>query len=366
VDLENRADFRTLDWLAADWELVTDAGPAAGGAVALPPLPPGGRTTVRLEGWPAMPPGAAEAWLTISFRTAGDEPWAPAGHLVGEAQLAVPVRTPTQPAGGPGASRPAREIVGDDGALRLLGLAAGPRLCLWRAPTDNDRIAGLAAAWDAWGVADLERRLVAVEEAGEELVLRLDWRTRTGIRVAHEQRIAALAGGGFRVTESVEVPAELADLARVGTVLELEAGHEALAWYGRGPTETYPDRRRAGTIGRWSTTVTDAHVPYVRPQENGGRADVRWLELRRGTGDGVRIELDRPRQVSASHFRAADLAAATHREELVSRPGTVVHIDAVHRGIGTASCGPDTLAGYLVPTGRHAWSWTIVPIEAAG
>ncbi|HEX5588702.1 MAG TPA: glycoside hydrolase family 2 TIM barrel-domain containing protein [Candidatus Limnocylindrales bacterium] len=372
VEVENRADFRTLDWLAATWELADERGRIATGPVAVPALAPGARARVPLEGWPGMRGDPADGWLTVSFRTAAAEPWAPAGQSVGEVQLPMPgapgastIPGAPDPDGQPRAGRPDRSIVDDDGGLRLPGLATAPRLSLWRAPTDNDRIAGLAASWDEWGVAELDRRLVAVEEAGDELVIRLEWRTAKGTVVPHEERIAALAGGGFRVTESVLIPDTLPDLARVGTVLELEAGHEALAWYGRGPTETYPDRRRAGTIGRWESTVTAQHVPYVRPQENGGHADVRWLELRRDGGDGIRIELDRPRQVSVTHHRPADLATATHREELVARPEAIVHLDAAHRGLGTASCGPDTLAAYLVPTGRHAWSWTLVPVLGA-
>jgi beta-galactosidase len=365
VELENRADFRTLDWLAASWTLVDERGEVARGDLLVPPLAPGASGALRLEGWPVTPSDADESWLTITFRTAGEERWAPAGHDVGEIQLPLTSRA-TEPVVQPSVGRrPDRSIAGADGTLRLPGVAAGPGLSLWRAPTDNDRIAGLAASWDAWGVPALERRLLAVEESDDELVIRLEWRTRAGIVVPHEQRVATLAAGGIRITERVEIPPVLADLARVGTVLELEAGHEALTWFGRGPTETYPDRRRAGTIGRWSSTVADAHVPYVRPQENGGRADVRWIEVRRPSGDGIRIELDRPRQVSATHFRAADLATATHREELVARAETIVHLDAAHRGIGTASCGPDTLAEYLVAPGTHEWTWTILPLEAA-
>ena len=156
--------------------------------------------------------------------------------------------------------------------------------------------------------------------------------------------------------------AELADVARVGTVLETVPGLELLEWFGSGPHETYPDRKRGGLIGRFTSTVTDQHVPYIRPQESGGHADVRWLELRDARGRGFRIVLDRPSQVSATHFRAADLAAATHDGDLVPRPGTIIHIDAVHRGVGTASCGPDTLPEYLVGPGTYSWAWTIEPL----
>jgi beta-galactosidase len=137
-------------------------------------------------------------------------------------------------------------------------------------------------------------------------------------------------------------------------VLTLAAGHESLTWFGTGPHETYPDRARGGRVGRWSSTVTEQLVPYVRPQENAGHADVRWLTL-----DGIRIDLDGPRQVSVLHVTAADLDAATHDVEVRQRPETYVTIDAVHRGVGTASCGPDTLPPYLVGTGEHRWTWVL-------
>ena len=97
-----------------------------------------------------------------------------------------------------------------------------------------------------------------------------------------------------------------------------------------------------------------------------GHADVRWLELRdASTGRGLRLVLDAPRQVSATHFRAADLAEARHDVELRVRPEIVVHIDAAHRGLGTASCGPDTLPEYLVRPGTYRWSWTFQPLPPA-
>jgi beta-galactosidase len=97
----------------------------------------------------------------------------------------------------------------------------------------------------------------------------------------------------------------------------------------------------------------------VRPQENGGRADVRRLELADGAGRSLRLTFDRPMQVSATHHRDRDLADATHDIDLVAQPETIVHVDVAHRGLGTASCGPDTLAEYLIPTGEHRWTWSL-------
>jgi beta-galactosidase len=105
-------------------------------------------------------------------------------------------------------------------------------------------------------------------------------------------------------------------------------------------------------------------VPYIRPQENGGHADVRWIALRDEDehGRGLRLSFDPPLQVSATHHRADALAAATHHEELRPAPETIVHLDVAHRGLGTASCGPDTLPAYLVGPGTYRWAWTLEPL----
>jgi beta-galactosidase len=242
-------------------------------------------------------------------------------------------------------------------------LAAPPRLSLWRAPTDNDRIGGFAAQWREWGLADLTRAAVTVRRESGAVVVTADECTSAGIVVGHEQTFRAAAGGGILVTETIRIPAELTDIARVGLALETVPGLEQVEWYGRGPVETYPDRRRAGAVARYRSTATELYVPYTKPQENGGRNGVTWIELSDGGGRGLRLAFDRPLQVSATHYRAADLAAAKHDVELTPRPETIVHFDVAHRGLGTASCGPDTLPEYRVGPGTYTWSWLIAPLR---
>ena len=200
-----------------------------------------------------------------------------------------------------------------------------------------------------------------MERGDASTVVRSVYTTAAGIEVPHEATYTPLPDGAVSVVESVEIPDTLDDLPRVGTVLELLPGHETLNWFGSGPHETYPDRKRGGLIGLWESSVDDQYVPYIRPQENGGHADVRWLEAGGSDGktSGIRIELDEPRQVSVTHHRAADLATATHDIDLVPVPETIVHIDAAHRGLGTASCGPDTLPEYRLTPGTYSWAWTL-------
>jgi beta-galactosidase len=252
-----------------------------------------------------------------------------------------------------------------DGAGLLVHdlLAAPPTLSLWRAPTDNDRIGGAAGLWSDAGLDRLERRLVSIERNGAAVTVQSEYHTPAGLVIRHRQSLRGLAGGGVGIDEQADIPAEMRDLARVGTVVEVVPGLEQFEWFGSGPIETYPDRHRGGAIGLWRSTVAQQYVPYVRPQESGGHANVRWLRLRDGPTRGLRIGLGRPSQVSATHFRAADLASATHDVDLVPRPETIVHLDAVHRGLGTASCGPDTLPPYLVGPGTYRWSWTLNPLD---
>jgi beta-galactosidase len=352
VTLENRGDFRDLSWLRAVWEIARGGETLIRGGLPLPVVPPSGRADAELAGF-SLPAGGGELVLTVRFALAEATAWAPAGFEVGWAQVLMAT------AAGPTIPATTGDVELDaDGNLVHPSFAAPPALVLWRAPTDNDRIGGMGDRWVGWGLPSLTRTLVGVERSATEAVVRSVWRTATGIEVPHVARFGRTAAGTIVVTEQVEVPAALPDLPRVGTVLTLAPGHERYRWYGTGPHETYPDRCRGGALGIWASTVTEQLVPYVRPQENGGHAGVRWLEA-----GGLRIGLDRPRQASALHVTAGDLDAATHDDEVVQRAETFVTIDAVHRGVGTASCGPDTLAPYLVPTGTYTWTWTLDTVD---
>jgi beta-galactosidase len=350
--IENRQEARSLDWLCARYEVWQGDRAMDDGELLLPAVGPGETGSAEL------PKATVDGdWLTIVFETREAQPWAPAGFEVGWAQIVL-----REAEGGRGADvdPEARIELDEEGRLVHPLFAVPPAVSLWRAQTDNDRILGVGRTWLEWGLADLTRSLISIDRDGAETIVRSELRTDSGILVRHEQRLAPLAGGGIRVGETAVIPGELTDLARVGTVLETIAGLEQAEWFGRGPHESYPDRKRGARLGRWESSVTDLAVPYVKPQENGGRADVRWLELGDATGPRFRLAFDRPLQVSASHYRAADLAAAGHDIDLLARPETIVHIDAAHRGLGTASCGPDTLPEYTVGPGTYAWSWSIV------
>ena len=227
-------------------------------------------------------------------------------------------------------------------------LLSEPRLHLWRAPVDNDgfklmpelarRIGVGGDALERWIEAGLDRR------PADELV---------------EHRVdRMLDDDGLTCRHVVVVPDALADLPRIGVMFEVIDGFEMLAWWGRGPHENYPDRNRSAPLGEWQAPPDE--LPYLVPQEYGLRTEGRWFELtdRRRT---LRIDVIEPTalHISATHHRPRDLFAAPTVGELRRSPGLVVCLDVAHRGLGTASCGPDVLPRYRIAPGRYEFAYRL-------
>ncbi|MEU2621393.1 glycoside hydrolase family 2 TIM barrel-domain containing protein [Streptomyces sp. NPDC007157] len=351
IVLANHQHFRGFDWLTGTWELALADGRTLTGPAELPELCPGETAAVPLPF--ELPADGGEAWLTLRVTTAEDQAWAPAGTEVCAPQIRLRAPDPVT-AAVPGGTR---VEVDDEGLLLHPLLTAAPTLSLWRAPTDNDELGGIAVRWRAWGLDSLVRKAVSVHRERDRVTVLAEYAGTTGV-VRHRQEFTAVAGG-IRIEESAELPAEFDDVARVGSVFETVAGPDLLEWFGQGPWESYPDRAAGAPVGHHSVSVDELFTPYLRPQESGGRHGVRRFTLSAPDATGLAVELDEPRQVSVTRYRAEDLTAVTHHDELVPRAGCVVHIDAAHRGLGTASCGPDTFPSYLVAPGVHRWSWTL-------
>jgi len=355
----NKNFFKDLSEYELHWAITRDGIVSESGKVKLPKVGP--RKTVAFTVKSALlskADGVGERFINFSIVKIASTVWSPTMSEVGWSQLSLPsrslsVKTSTQ-------SDLFSEVVDDNGHVILPHGVLAPVLSLWRAPTDNDRIGHIATKWNRWGLRDLERSDCVVSKTSKKVIIKNIWVTSTGIELKHIQTITPVANG-FRVNESVTLPKSLVDVARVGTNFELNGELSDLIWFGSGPHETYPDRKIA-RINRYVSTVAEQYIPYVRPQENGGHNGVRWFELTNANGSGVRIQLTKPLQVSVTPNRAVDLADATHDVEVKACGNTVIHIDAAHRGVGTASCGPDTLQQYLIKSGIHTWEWVVTTI----
>ena len=172
-------------------------------------------------------------------------------------------------------------------------------------------------------------------------------------------------GEGVKVDMDVRVTKENAFLPRFGVKFKMPAGCEQLAYFGRGPVESYVDKKHASRVGLFKTTVTEHFEHYVRPQENMAHIQTRWVEVSTAAGQGLlatNTEECKSFSFNCSHFTARQLTATEHDYELVPLEETVVHIDYRHSGIGSNSCGPELLPKWRLNDREFRFSFRLLPV----
>ena len=394
IHLVNRQYFRGLEWLRGSWEVTVDGAGVRSGALPSLHAGPGERQTIGLDlAATAEMPG--ERFLTVRLFGREATAWAPAGHEVAWEQMALPsFAQPIVPAAvqrhvvaveerpeaivlRAGAVR--AEFDRQAGALTFFGAGAanllrrGPLLHVWRAPIDNDGLKLLdvpgtpLARWRALGLDVLAHRLrsirVVAKDAGAatiEIVHAASGRD-SWEDIAHVHRYTLRASGELLVENVVRLGSDLTDLPRVGVALIAEPRLEQLAWFGRGPWDNYSDRKASALLGEWRSTVSEQYVPYIMPQEHGHKCDVRRLTLSDAQGSGIEITGQQRFDFSALHLSDDDLYRAAHTSDLVPREEIFLNIDAAHRGLGTLSCGPDTLERYRLLARDYRFAFSLRP-----
>ena len=161
----------------------------------------------------------------------------------------------------------------------------------------------------------------------------------------------------------VMVHEELNDLPRIGISFQLQEGFEEFEWFGNGPHESYCDRMAGVRVGRFHSSVNDQYVPYIVPQEHGNKTGLRWMMLKDTNCSGLFISSSDLFEGSVSHYPDEHLYSTSHGYKLKSHPETSVYLDHRQRGLGTGSCGPDTLERYLIPSGTHQFDYVFRPFD---
>ena len=176
---------------------------------------------------------------------------------------------------------------------------------------------------------------------------------------------------------------------RFGLRLRLPAAYHNVSYLGRGPEENYWDRKTGSPIGRYTTTAERMYFPYVRPQENGHRTDVRQLSLTDDRGRGLCIIADKTLEFNALRNSIEDFDSAesphpvqinyydnhdvdvtggrrqTHVNDIVPRDFVELCLDEIMMGVGgDNSWGAPINPKYLIDisTERH-FGFTVVPIK---
>ncbi len=367
IVIHNLYGIRGLDHLRFPWTVEVRGATVGSGELAVPAVPAGATARVPL---PDPSAGPGETWLTVRAVLAADEPWADAGHEVaaGQVQLAAAARPPAR-ASGPGALREGPFLrLGQGtfdprtGVLRRLGglVVDGPRLDVWRAPTDNDRAVhgpSVEREWRRIGVDRMTHRTVSVDPGPDGLTVHTrvaPAATDLGLGAVYRWSVD---GDRLRLDVAVEPEGDWGDgtLPRLGLRLALPGDLDRVVWFGGGPGEAYRDSRRAARVGRFTRSVDELQTPYPYPQENGNRIDVRWVELA-GPSGTLRVDGAPWFDLTARRWTPEQLDAARHPTDLVPGDRVVVTVDHAHQGLGTASCGPGTLPQHALAPAPAAFT----------
>lgn len=406
LTIENhRHDADTSD-LQISWRVEQDGVEISNGNLDCDPIAAGDEIVINLLIPTVTDEG--ETWLTVEAALADDAPWAPAGHVVARSQFDLtPASAPAPARAFPGVAAPGSvsaeffdlgpaRFEGAD-LVSLAGLpVAGPRLELWRAPTDNDALASTPSS-DAHDPA-ASWRGVEWTATGRDASYEDQWRA-AHLDLLSSRLLAAYRDGGlFHVERRYSVPDSSAsvrvvedwaldgdrlglDVAmivspdwqivwpRFGVRFDLPVGVDHASWFGTGPGPSYPDSRNGVHVGRFEAGIDDLFVDYAVPQENGHRSDLRSLTLGRSDADGGAtpwLQVDAaPDQAgrrpgfTLSRWSAQELAAADHSYELPTPTASYLYLDAAQNGLGSRSCGPDVWPTELLRPGSRTLHLTL-------
>ena len=254
----------------------------------------------------------------------------------------------------------------------------GPRPAFWRGTTDNDygwRMPRAARLWKKASEQEPVAASVKTTQEGNsvqiEVVYNLD-----SLRSTWKTLYTVMGNGMIKVDNMLRTTGDdVSVIPRVGMKMQLPSTLSRVEYFGRGPWENYSDRNASTFVGRFKTSVSDMYVPYIRPQENGHRTDVRWLALSRADGSGLLVVADSLIEFNASHNRVEDFDAGPnkdtnlrHANDIQPRDLVELHIDYRMMGVGgDDSWGAMPHEPYLVKPDAdgHTYGFVLMPYSSA-
>jgi beta-galactosidase len=265
-------------------------------------------------------------------------------------------------------------------------LKVGPVSNFWRAPTDNDfgnRMDKRARYWrEIWE----RKQNTAVEEiyaSNASLILKVkaDLPDFDGNIVARNTiEYSFFASGQIEVKNQVHITRKSKEeMPRFGMNLIIPGAYNQMTWYGRGPHESYWDRKTSAFVDVHSGSVADQYWPYIRPQENGNKTDVRWMKLLNEEGKGIIFKGISLLSVSAHHnliedFESLERTDGRHKKgmkpvnrhttDIVPRDLVSVNIDLKQMGVGgDDSWGAWTHDEYRFTEKEYEYSFTMEAVR---
>ncbi|KAH7394605.1 glycosyl hydrolases family 2, TIM barrel domain-containing protein [Pyrenochaeta sp. MPI-SDFR-AT-0127] len=385
----NRYDIVTLNHLECECILVGDGYRSSLGSLEIPlGISPHTAAVLEVPDFNITEMPGGEVFLQADFRLKQSTIWAQSGHLVATSQIRLHAPTKkapvieTFPMPSLRESHMKLEITAATSSwtisltegkivswkkndIEIIHEGLGPEFDVHRAETDNDRRHDgvdwiekqipLSRAYTksvTWSISESDSSVeVIVVTRYAPLVFSWCIDVDNSYKFRSDGTLVISCRG--RASGS-ELPFTL---PRIGLTLGIVGHLSNVEWFGRGPGESYKDKKLSQHFGNWSDSVDGLFIDYEFPQESSNRTDVRWVKLSSTNDPGAYLKAKFGNQdgfsFMASHYTWRDLFIAKHPYELrkLKRNHVVLRLDADHHGLGTGSCGPKTRPEYALKPG---------------
>lgn len=396
VEIRNNYAFYDLANTSLFAEVMVDGISKVKVEIPAPLILPGESTVLPLP-FTNLFPKSSEVFINVFLKTTDDRPLMGKGFVLASEQLPLPVSSLAKPAVSPdivkAASLPPLKTSETDKEIAVNGrnfsltiskasgtigkfmykgqdiIVSGPVPNFRRAPTDNDAGNRMFKTCEAWYTDSGKRNISSVTLDNTNTyfpVITVVYdlpATKSQVIVKY----AVSGNADVYVDYSLKgVDSTLPVIPRVGLNMQLAGTFRNAVWYGRGWGENYQDRKSGSFVGIYKGTVDELYVPYVRPQENGYRTDVRWLSVNNGTGCGVLIQGQPLICFSALPYTYDDMKGFSHGgkhiNQLPDNPFVDVNIDLLQAGVGgDDSWGAWPMDKYLPEAKDYHYSFRMRP-----
>ena len=316
------------------------------------------RDTVTVDG---------ERLLNVAARLKADQPWAPKGFAVARDQFVlqpyafrqtldgVPAQVQKTAAGLVVYTDRGTVTVSNDGTLTISYLSSGAAAAklepyFWKPENDNQHAAHFAERLAVWRDAMDKRTSKSFRTENGADGLRVISVSTLPVGAELELTYTIVKDGrikvdmDYRPTTGNNIPL----IPKLGMRMRLPAAMTAIEYYGRGPWENYPDRKRSALVGRYTMPLSEYETDYIHPQDNGCRTDVRWFKI--GSEETtLRIDGLQPLCIRAWDYGEEDLEPAKHPSEIQRGRFVNLNIDLNVHGVGGIDTwGQRTLPQYTI------------------
>ncbi|WP_432667646.1 beta-galactosidase subunit alpha [Wukongibacter baidiensis] len=369
--IHNLYDFNSLDHCLLTWNITKEDTILKSGCTSLSGFRSKKKKEITLDySMSDIIDSRYDYWLNISFVLNRKVSWADVGHEIAWTQLKIlegknqPNKRNENPIvveeenneiiiNGMNFKVAFHKIYGNITKWKYNGMDLiidGPKLNFWRAQIDNDM--HVSKEWKEKLLHLLQEKVFSVDYKIYDNMVKLDIQAQIApptFKWGMKCNFSYLINGNGVITIKTkgkpygEVPSMI---PKIGFKTKINQSLENVTWYGRGDGESYSDSKEANPFGVYTKYVEDLYTPYVYPQENGNRTDVKWVSLTDTRGMGLLVVGEEPINFSAHYYEAEDFEKAKHTVDLKKRDFISFNIDYMQNGLGSASWGPEQLPQY--------------------